>query len=92
MQVQVSVIVAAYNEEHWLRRCLTSLKKQTLAALEVIIVDDGSTDGTATICDQYCARWPHLFRVIHQRNQGQGPARNAGITAAHGRYLGFCRC
>lgn len=89
MQVQVSVIVAAYNEEHWLRRCLTSLKKQTLAALEVIIVDDGSTDGTATICDQYCARWPHLFRVIHQRNQGQEPARNAGITAAHGRYLGF---
>lgn len=89
MQVQVSVIVAVYNEARWIHRCLTSLRQQTLVGLEVIVVDDGSTDGTAAICDQYAQQWPQTFRVIHQSNRGQGPARNAGIAAAQGRYLGF---
>lgn len=88
--MQVSVIVTAYNEERWLGRCLDSLIKQTLTTgLEIIVIDDGSTDQTAIICDQYQRQTPQLIRVIHQDNQGQGPARNVGIGLARGRYLGF---
>src|SRR5690606_18970230 len=70
--------------EDYLRRALDPLN--AVGGVEVIIVDDGSQDGTAAIADEYAHRWPHRYRVIHQANAGHGGAINAGIAAARGRY------
>ena len=86
---KVSVIVPVYNVEKYLGECLDSILGQTLRAIEVICVDDGSTDGSATILDAYAARDGRV-KVIHQPNAGAGAARNAGIAAATGEYLLFC--
>lgn len=88
MNEMVSVIVPVYNGEGWLRRCMESLKRQSLKNMEILLIDDGSTDGTARICDEYGAL-PGV-RVIHQENQGIAAARNTGIAEARGDYIGFC--
>ncbi|MGO1590544.1 MAG: CDP-glycerol glycerophosphotransferase family protein [Ancrocorticia sp.] len=87
----VSVIVAAYNSEQWVGVAMDSLLHQSigLESLQIIIVDDGSTDSTGRIADEYAERYPTNIMVIHQENQGVGAARNAGISAAKGRYVGF---
>ena len=84
----ISVIVPAYNVEKYLARCLDSILSQTYTNLEVILIDDGSTDSTGKICDDY-ARKDERVRVIHQTNQGQAVGRNAGISIAKGEWIQF---
>lgn len=86
---EVSVIMPVYNVAPYLRQCLDSLKAQTLKDIEVICVDDGSTDGSSTILDEYAAA-DSRFRVIRQPNAGAGTARNRGLEEARGTYLFFC--
>ena len=84
----VSVIVPIYNVEKYLRTCVDSILAQSYSVLEIILVDDGSTDGGPQICDQYAQQDPRV-RVIHQKNAGLSAARNAGIDICRGEYLTF---
>ena len=84
----ITVGVACYNIENYIGRCLDSVLAQTYRNLEIIVVDDGSTDQSGSICDAYAARDPRI-RVIHQENRGLGGARNTVIRAATGAYLAF---
>lgn len=84
----VSVIVAAYNIEQYLPRCLDSLINQTYDNLEIVVVDDGSEDATGAICDSY-AQNDRRIKVIHQQNQGLSGARNTGLSSAQGEYIGY---
>ena len=86
MMPTVSVIVAVYNAEKTLRRCLDSVVCQELADLEIIIIDDGSTDGSATICDEYAAKDPRI-QVIHKENEGVAATKQKGLDAASGAYF-----
>ncbi|MFJ4698074.1 CDP-glycerol glycerophosphotransferase family protein [Streptomyces sp. NPDC088768] len=79
---RLSVIVPVYDVETYLPACLDSLAAQTLREIEVIVVDDGSPDGSALIAEEYARRDPR-FRLVRQENQGLGAARNTGIDAAH---------
>ena len=84
----ISVIVPVYNVEQYLPRCLQAISEQTYTNLEIILVDDGSTDRSGIICDDFAARDPRV-QVIHQPNTGLWAARNAGHDVAHGEYLFF---
>ena len=84
--MKLSVIIPCYNIERQIGRCLDSVLAQEGPELEVIAVDDGSTDDTAKICERYAAE-NACMRVIHQENKGLGPARNTGIEAATGEIL-----
>ena len=84
----VSVIVPVYNVEPYLRKCLDSLRSQSLSDIEVILVNDGSTDGSAELLRR-AAEEDSRFHVIHQENRGTAAARYAGIQAARGEYVGF---
>lgn len=88
MNEMISVIVPVYNGERWLKGCMESLRGQSLKNMEILLIDDGSTDGTSRLCDEYAAL-PGI-RVIHQDNQGIAAARNTGIAEARGAYIGFC--
>ncbi len=87
--IAVTVTVPVYNTSQYLRKCLDSLAAQTLRSMEVIMVDDGSTDDSGKICDEYAARFPN-FRVIHQKNGGLAAARQTGLNAARGEYVIVC--
>ncbi len=87
-QPLVSVIIPIYNVDKYLARCLDSLLHQTYHNLEIILVNDGSTDTCPQICDQYAKRDPR-FHVIHQKNQGVSAARNAGLDYMHGEFFTF---
>ena len=84
----VSIIVPVYNAERYLRYCVDSILGQSYANLEVILVDDGASDGSPSICDEY-ARQDDRVVVIHQSNGGIAKAQNAGLDAAHGDYIAF---
>lgn len=84
----ISVIVPSYNIAPYLQRCVESLISQTYSNLEIILVDDGSTDGTGELCDRL-AEDDHRIRVIHKANGGLSDARNAGIEIATGEYYSF---
>ena len=84
----VSVIIPVYNVKPYLREALDSVINQTYRNLEIIIVDDGSTDGSGRICDQYQKK-DHRIRVIHQQNKGLSGARNAGLDVMHGEIVSF---
>ncbi|WP_294542749.1 glycosyltransferase [uncultured Gemmiger sp.] len=88
MSPLISVVVPVYNSAPYLETCLRSLLAQTWQDWEAILVDDGSTDGSARLCDTWAKKEPRL-RVIHQKNAGVSAARNAGIAAARGEYLAF---
>ncbi len=82
----VSVIVAAYNVERYIEKCVESLMGQTYHHLEILLIDDGSTDKSGKICDQY-AESDSRIRVIHQKNAGIAEVRNKGLSEATGQYL-----
>lgn len=85
---KVSVIVPVYNQEPVLTKCIDSILCQSLSDLEIILVNDGSTDGSLKICRLYEER-DHRIQVIDQPNSGVAAARNAGLSAASGQYAGF---
>ena len=84
----ISVIVPVYNVEEYLEECLESISHQTYADIEVILVNDGSTDGSIEICKQYCQEDPR-FHLINQKNQGQSVARNNGVVVSKGEFITF---
>lgn len=84
----LSVVVPIYNVENYLKKCVESLVAQTYKIDEIILVDDGSTDKSGKIADQYAERYEQI-RVIHKKNGGLADARNAGIDAATGEYIAF---
>src|SRR5512139_3799743 len=85
---EISVVVPFYNVEAYLAECLDSLVDQTFDDFEVLLVDDGSPDGSRAIAERYAAADPRL-RVVTRPNGGLGAARNTGIREARGRYLTF---
>ncbi len=87
--MRFSVIVPVYNVQAYLQECVESVLAQTFADYELILVDDGSTDGSGRLCDKFCAANPDRIHVVHQRNCGLGAARNTGIDLAQGEYLLF---
>lgn len=87
-EMQISVIVTAYNIEKFLPRCVESLLVQTYKQLEIIIVDDGSTDATPAICDGYAREYDNV-KVLHRKNGGPSAARNSGLAVASGDYIGY---
>lgn len=88
MDYLISVIVPAYNTAPWLPRCLDSILAQTYRNLEVIVVDDGSTDGTPQILDEYAGKDPRIL-AVHQKNAGAVAAREKGVDLASGAYIAF---
>ena len=86
--VLVSVIVPVYNVEAYVSTCLESVLSQTHRELEVVVVDDGSTDSSGTICDAFAEKDPRIV-VFHKENGGLSSARNAGLTACHGEWVAF---
>ena len=83
---KISIIVPIYNAEKYLNRCLDSIINQSYKDWECILVDDGSTDGGASICDNYCQR-DNRFTVIHKENGGVSTARQTGLDASNGDYV-----
>lgn len=84
----VSIIIPVYNVARYLSACVDSLLCQTRPGLEIVLIDDGSFDGSERICDEYAARDSRV-RVIHQTNAGAANAKNAGLDAAVGEYIAF---
>jgi len=87
-QPKVSIVVPVYNVEQYLDRCINSLRNQTLTNLEIILVDDSSTDSSLEICNN-AAKEDNRIKVISKINEGAGMARNAGLAIATGEYIGF---
>ena len=85
----ISIIVPVYNCIESLKYCVQSIQQQTYMNWKLVLVDDGSTDGTAGLCDQL-AEMDSRIEVIHKLNGGVSSARNAGIDAAIGEYITFC--
>ena len=84
----ISVIVPVYNVESYVAECIESIQNQTYMNLEIILVNDGSTDASGDICDKYAA-YAERIQVIHKENAGVSAARNTGIESANGDYIGF---
>lgn len=84
----ISIIVPVFNVEPYLRKCVDSLISQTFVDIEIILVDDGSTDNSANICDEYSLKDKRI-KVIHKKNGGLSDARNAGLEICKGEYIGF---
>lgn len=84
----ISIVVAVYNVEAYIEKCINSLLAQTYTKLEIILVDDGSTDNSGEICDIYSKK-SKMIKVIHKKNGGLSSARNAGIRIAKGTLIGF---
>ena len=89
MNPMVSIIVPVYNAEKYLERCLDSLVSQTLREIEIICVNDGSTDKSMEILSSYAKKHPFLL-ILDQKNQGPGTARNTALENARGKYIIFC--
>lgn len=85
---EISVIVPVYRAQEFLRKCTTSILSQTFADLELLLIDDGSPDGSGVLCDQIAQEDPRV-RVFHQENGGVSSARNLGMAQAQGTYLAF---
>ena len=85
----VTLVVPVYNMERYLPKCMASLLAQTIRDHEILLIDDGSTDSSSSLCDSYAAAHPGLVRVIHKENGGLSSARNAGIDHAQGEFIVF---
>lgn len=83
-----SVVIPVYNIEAYIKECIDSVLCQTFSDYEIILIDDGSTDGSGKLCDEYAEKH-ECIHVIHQENQGQGNARNQGIRTSKGDYIIF---
>lgn len=88
MKPVISVIVPIYNVEKYLPRCIESILNQSFKEFELILVDDGSSDNSGKICDIYAEK-DERVKVIHKENGGVSSARNVGIKAVNGEYIGF---
>lgn len=82
----ISIVIPVYNVEKYLRECLDSVVGQTYKNLQIILVDDGSTDASGAICDEYAKR-DERITVVHQKNQGAGAAKNTGLELVEGEYV-----
>lgn len=85
----VSIIIPVYNVERYLKRCIDSVLTQTYKNLEIILVNDGSTDHCGDICEEYKAKNPEVIQVFHKPNGGLSDARNYGLDHVHGEYITF---
>ena len=85
---KISIIIPIYNVEKYLEKCLNTIINQTYKNLEIILIDDGSTDNSSTICDEYCEKDKRI-KVIHKNNEGVSSARNKGIELSKGKYIVF---
>lgn len=88
MNPKISIIVPVYNVEQYLKHCINSILNQTFTEFELILVNDGSTDQSGNICEEY-AKIDKRIKVIHKENEGQSSARNRGLEVAKGEYVGF---
>lgn len=88
MDELISVIVPVYNVKNYLKQCVQSIVGQTYKNLEIILIDDGSTDGSGELCD-ILKKTDERIKVIHEENSGLSEARNTGLNAARGKYIGF---
>ena len=88
MKDLISIIVPVYNVEKFLPRCIDSLIAQTYSNIEIILVDDGSTDSSGTICDKYAAKFNNV-KAVHTVNMGLSAARNEGVRNSSGAFIGF---
>lgn len=88
MEALITVVIPVYNVEKYLNRCVETVRNQTYKNLEIILVDDGSTDESGKLCDEYAASDSRIS-VIHKENGGLSSARNEGIEHANGQYIGF---
>lgn len=86
--IVLSVIVPVYNVEVYLNQCIDSLINQTFKGFEIVLVDDGSTDNSGSICDEFAEKYDNIF-AFHKQNGGLSSARNYGIERANGEYLAF---
>lgn len=86
-----SIIVPVFNSVRYIDRCIESIISQSYSDFELILVDDGSTDGSGSLCDDY-AETDQRIHVIHKKNGGVSSARNAGLDTAQGEVIGFCDC
>lgn len=84
----ISVVVPVYNVEQYLEECIGSILGQTYPNIEIMLVDDGSTDASSSICDKYASEHD-CIKAIHRQNGGLSAARNTGVKASHGDYIGF---
>lgn len=87
--IKLSIIVAVYNLEKYLPRCLDALADQTLQEIEILCVDDGSTDSAPQIIDQYAKKYPEKVKAFHKENGGEFTTRNYGLERAKGEYITF---
>lgn len=85
---EISVIVPVYNAENSIKRCVDSIRQQTLCDLEILLIDDGSIDSSGTLCDSF-AKEDNRIRVLHKENEGVSAARNDGMKIATGKYIQF---
>ena len=86
--IKVSILVPIYNVENYLKECIDTIIQQTLTNIEILLLDDGSTDSSKDICDEY-AKKDSRIRVIHKQNSGYGATMNVGIKEAKGEYIGI---
>ena len=88
-KITVSIIIPVYNAVSYIHKCLSSLLNQSIKNYEIICVNDASTDETLSVLGDYARRYSNIVVINHQKNKRQGGARNTGIRAAKGLYIGF---
>ena len=88
---KINIIIPIYNSEEYLFQCLDSIKNQTLKGIRAILVNDGSTDYSEQIIDEYVERYPQIFTKLNKENGGQATARNLGLEKASRRICYFYR-
>ena len=89
LEIKLTLAIPVYNMTPFLPRCMETMLAQTCQDFEILLVDDGSTDNSGQMCDDYAAKHSDFIRVVHKENGGLSSARNAGIDAAKGKYIIF---